>query len=447
MNTPPPHSQEAELAVLGACMIDRDAIDMAQREIQAGDFFDPMNTEIFKTITSMHGAGEGVDVITVAQRGHDELYLMECVNSVTSAANVRYHCQIVKNAADLRLTAQTARITLDETQGKGANPSEIAEKAVKVYSDMLMGRSSLRDAISLTQAKDDLLVSIEEWHRIHDESGIIGVPTGFTVLDGYFGGWRPEYYIIAARPSVGKTALALQSMYHAAKAGSPVLVFSLEMSTEKLAIRMMAAEANVNGSRINRGDLVTSEMTRIAEASSRIQGVPLYIVDSIQSIEDIKLLSRKLHREKGIKCVVIDYLQLSCQAGGNENRQQEVSYISRQCKALQKELDIPVIALSQLSRPMKGREHFEPVLSDLRESGSLEQDADVVMFLHREYKKNVSGQQKPVQSIDGKTYQVKFLIDKNRGGAIADCNMTFDGPTTSFREGEMVDGEQPNTEF
>ncbi len=388
----PPQDVEAEKAVLGAILMDKHAIPPAIELLQPDYFYSKSNERIFAAILALYSKNTEVDVITVREElrrsGQLEnvggsVYLNELVSSIVSSANIEAHAQIVAEKYMLRsliaTMSQNIQKCYDNREDAFGLIDEVERDIFKVSEARLK-----KSVIPLQQA---LVKTMEVLERIHgSKGGVTGVPTGFTDLDSITGGFqKSDLLIIAARPSVGKTAFALSIARNAAvKFGVPTAVYSLEMSQQQLLIRLLAAEARVDAHALRTGTLPEDKWAYISTRIHRLAPAPIFIDDTpALSILELRARSRRLKTEHDIGLIMVDYLQLMQGPPKAENREREISMISRSLKVLAKELDIPVIALSQLRRSVEERGDKRPILSDLRESGALEQDADVVIFIHR----------------------------------------------------------------
>jgi replicative DNA helicase len=388
----PPHNFEAEQALLGSMFLSIEAAESSMGVVGADDFYRPAHAKIYSAMHHLYNRGEPVDAVTVADRleATGELeevggkpYLLTITNVVPTAANAPHYADIVRRTSTLRSLINAATHIAALGYSGPDDLDEVIEQAEKLVFDVTNKRISenFRDFKSL------LMEGFEQIEELYEsKGGLTGVPTGFHDLDELLGGMhRSDLLIVAARPSVGKTAFALNMAVNAARAGTPVAVFSLEMSGEQLVQRVLCAEGQVDSSKLRGGHLGDSDLTKIMGVLGRLGDMPIYVDDTPAiSVLEVRAKARRLFRERGEGLVVVDYLQLmQPQNRRAENRQVEIAEISRGLKVLAKELDIPVVALSQLSRKVEDRPDRRPILSDLRESGAIEQDADVVMFLHR----------------------------------------------------------------
>ncbi|NLL82013.1 MAG: replicative DNA helicase [Tissierellia bacterium] len=428
----PPHSVEAEQSVLGAMIVSKDAINTALEMIRPEDFYKEANKEIFEAVKVLFNKNEPVDLITLSEelkkRGTlDNIggitYLANLSSSVATTANVGYYCKIVEDKSILRKLIKSSdgimTIAYEDTEEVNA----IIEKAEKNIFDITQGRHRQ----GFAPIKEVLLSSfsqIEE--RAANRGKLTGLTTGFTDLDNKLSGLqKSDLILLAARPSMGKTALGINIATNSAlKADAKVAVFSLEMSKEQLAQRIISSTSHVDLQKIISGDLVDDEWIQIVNSMGPLSQIDIYIDDTAGiSLTEMKAKCRKLKIENGLDLVVVDYLQLMTLDGHSESRQQEISAISRGLKALAKEMECPVLALSQLSRAPELRSDHRPVLSDLRESGAIEQDADVVMFLYRDEYYNKDTEKINIGEV---------IIAKHRNGPTGTVELTWKGEYTKY---------------
>ncbi len=429
----PPHNLDAEQSLLGAMLLSRDAIAAAVETCSADDFYKPAHAHIFDAVTTLYSRGEPADPVTVA----DELSragLLDAAGGLTSlttlqaetpaTANAARYARIVEEHALLRRLISVA----GEIAELGYSVPEDVTAAVDHAEAMVFDVAERRVTDSLKPLQALLVESLDRLERLFDRGETItGVPTGYLDLDERLYGLQPStLVIVGARPAMGKTAFALGMAAHAAmEARVPTLVFSLEMSHEELTQRLLVAEARVDAGRIRNGRLAESDWPKISHAIARLGDAPLFIDDNPNlTVMEIRAKARRLKaREGGLGLIVVDYLQLMSGRQSAENRQIEVSSISRGLKILARELEVPVVALSQLSRNLEMRADKRPVLADLRESGSLEQDADVVLFLYRDEMYNAD-------SADRGTAEV--IVAKHRNGPTGKLQLAFLDHYTRF---------------
>jgi replicative DNA helicase len=428
----PPHNVEAEESVLGSMLLSKDAIAEVLELLREDDFYRPAHRTVFRSVLELYGHGDAVDAVTVqeALRRSGALadiggapFLHTLVASVPTAANAAYYARIVKEAGILRrlIDVGTQIVQLGfETPQDTERAVDIAESLVY---QVAQGRVS-EDYQSLRDVLTGTLEAIERLHEDHRE--ITGVPTGFPDLDRLTSGFQPSnLVIVAARPAVGKSTWGLDVARHAAvRAGVPTVVFSLEMSRTELVQRLMCAECTVDMQRLRTGRMEESDWTRLTRSLGRLADAPLFIDDSPgTTMMEIRAKCRRLKQRHGLGLVVVDYLQLMQPSRRFENRQQEVSEISRSLKLLAKELEVPVIAISQLSRQTESRSDRRPMLSDLRESGALEQDSDVVLFIYRDELYDPESPRKG---------EADLILAKHRNGPTDTVTVTFQGQYSRF---------------
>ena len=430
----PPHSLEAEQCVLGGLMMDQRAWDHVADVVSREDFYRADHREIFSAIITLTERDQPPDAITVREylssiealeTAGGANYLAQIVEDTPSAANIRAYAQIIREKSMLRQLIEIGgdiAASAHQTEGQSATELvDLAEQRVFEIADRGARRggfSSLKQILPKTINRlDDLSQS---------EGDITGVSTGFADMDRMTAGLqRGELIIIAGRPSMGKTTLAINIAENAAIAHKvPTAVFSMEMSAEQLSFRMIGSIGRVNQQKLRTGRLNDEDWRRIDSAVSMMSTVPIYIDDSAGlSPTEVRARARRLKREHGLGLVVVDYLQLMQVTGNTENRATEISEISRSLKALAKELDVPVVALSQLNRSVEQRTDKRPVMSDLRESGAIEQDADVIVFIYREEVYEPDTPRKGVADI---------IIGKQRNGPVGEFHLTFRGEFTRF---------------
>lgn len=427
----PPHSLESEQAVLGALMLRPAAIHEIMDLLTPEMFYAKKHALIFKTILELSSKNEPIDVLSVANTLKEKkdlagiggnVYLNELMSGVPSTVNIRHYADIVYKKFVLRslidASESIARLSYEENDMTTPDILDAAEKAIFKVS------SSMQTKNAFVSIKQSLLEVVEQTEHLRDnKEAIRGVPTGFADLDNILAGLqKSDLVILAARPSMGKTTFALDIARNAALSGTPVGIFSLEMSAQQLVQRMLSAESRVDAWAIRTGHgLTNAHFTTLQEAASRLQKAPIYIDDQAgNSIVKMRSVARRLKSEHGLGLIVVDYLQLMSTSKNYDSMVNQITEVSHSLKQLARELDVPVLALSQLSRAVESR-GGKPRLSDLRDSGSIEQDADVVMFIHREdrYK-------------DEKDNIVDILIEKHRNGAVGGIQLMFDAKTTSL---------------
>ena len=421
----PPQNLEAEQSVLGAILLDREAALKVAELLEPEDFYREAHQLIYRAVLDLLDAGEAVDTVTLSDRlrSRRELervggngYLTTLVNTVPTAANAEHYARIVSEKALMRrLIAAATEIARDVYEGDD-DVAALIDRAEQRIFHIAQGRRRQGHV----RLHDVLVRTFEHLEQLSAHKGdVIGVPTGFKKLDTMTTGLHPsELIILAARPSVGKTTLSLNISLNAARHGVPVAFFSLEMAREQLALRLLSAEAAVNMQRLRTGYVSEEDWSRLTRAASRLSEAPFYIDDTPNlSIMELRARARRMKAEHDIGLVVVDYLQLMHTRGRAENRQQEISEISRSLKALARELEVPVIALSQLSRAVEQRQDRRPQLSDLRESGAIEQDADVVIFLweNPDYKDSLLIEAIIAKQRNGPTGTVQLVFNKDFG--------------------------------
>ena len=435
----PPYSEDAEQAVLGAMLMDADAVMRAAEYVDDTMFYREGNRRIYRAMITLAERGEVVDPLTLANEltrkgeldasgGKD--YIGFLVDAVPTAANIEYHAKIVREKALMRRLIEASTLTVSEAFEGSERAEELLDRAEQRIFELAQDR----DQEGFTRIKELLWPTMERIEALHGSgSSITGVPSGFTDLDELTAGFqKSDLVIVAARPSMGKTAFTLNiAQYAALEANVPVAFFSLEMSKDSLVQRMLTAEARIDAQRLRRGMLRDDDFPRLARAAGILGSAPVWIDDTPGiTVLEMRSKARRLKAENGIGLVIVDYLQLMQGPSGVENRQQEISIISRGLKALAKELDVPVVALSQLSRAPEQRagEGKRPQLSDLRESGAIEQDADLVMFLYRQemYDGPVD---KDGNSIEGRA---EVIVGKQRNGPTGIVNLHFHKQYTRF---------------
>lgn len=430
----PPQNLDAEQSVLGAMLLEREAIHKVGRFLKPEDFYLDGHRLIYEAILNLDEGGNPIDLITVTdelkQQGALEriggaTYVASLASMVPTAANVEYYAHIVEEKSLLRsmirISTQIAEMSYEGTE----NPEKILDEAERLIFD-LEGR---RTTGTFSSIKEILMAALKQIEMRYQNKGkITGVPTGFTDLDRLLCGLNPsDLVIIAARPAMGKSSFATSIAHNVAlKTHVPVALFSLEMSKEQLVQRMLTSEAKVDQQRARSGNLEEGDLARLSQAAGRLAKAPLYIDDSAMiSIRQLRSKTRRLQAEKGLGLIIIDYLQLMQGSGRSENRQQEIAEISRSLKGLARELNIPVVALAQLSRSVEQRQDKKPQLSDLRESGSLEQDADVVMFIYRDEYYNPETEKKG---------RAEIIVAKQRNGPTGVAEMAFLQQYTRFMD-------------
>lgn len=429
----PPQNLDAEQSVLGAMIIDKEAVHKAVEMLKPEDFYRDANGHIFQAILTLFERGEAIDLITLAEELRQSglldqvggvAYVAGLANSVPTSANVEYYAQIVEEKSLLRqlisVSTRMARM--------GYEADEEVATLLDRAEQMVFELTQRKSVSSFTPLKTVLMNTFERIEFLFQNKGnITGCPSGFTALDKMTSGFQPsDLIIVAARPSMGKTAFCLNIAQHASlKKNLPVAVFSLEMSKEQLVTRMLCVEAMVDQQKLRTGDLSDDDWQKLTRAAGPMAQAPLFIDDTPGiSIMELRAKCRRLKSEHGLSLIVIDYLQLMSGGKKNENRQQEISEISRSLKALAREVQAPVIALSQLSRAVEQRQDKKPMMSDLRESGSIEQDADIIMFIYRDDYYNPETTDRPGRA--------DIIIAKQRNGPVGTVELGFLKEFTKF---------------
>jgi len=429
----PPHSIEAEESVIGGVLLDNTALDRALELLVPDDFYRDAHRKIMRAIIELNQRNEPVDLITLtdALKSRNELqeiggaaYLADLTERVPTAANVAYYARIIKDKAILRQLIHTATdLTARSYETPGDVEGFLDEAEHRIYEI-----AERKTRPSFFRLRDIVVESMKAVEQLYERRELVtGVPTGFVDLDRKTAGLQPsDLVIIAGRPSMGKTALALNvAEYAALEADTGVAIFSLEMSKEQLVLRMLCSEARVDQSKVRAGFAAERDYPKLAIAAERLSDAPIYIDDTpALSVLELRAKARRLKRDADAKLglVIVDYLQLM-RGPLTDNREQEISGISRSLKALAKELSIPVVALSQLNRQVEQRADKKPVMADLRESGAIEQDADVIMFLYRPYVYD------PKNAEEG---YAEVIIGKQRNGPTGIVPLTFFSEYTRF---------------
>ena len=433
-----PQSLEAEQSVIGAMIIDKSAIAKALEKLNEEDFYRDGHKVIFKAIREMFSKDMAVDLVTLLEylKSTDMLekaggvtYISEVSSSVITTANLEAYIKIVEEKSTLRKLIKSATSIIEESYNKQDKVEAVLDLAQKKIFDLVEKQGS-NDYEPLANVLERGFLEIER--LFNNKGSITGVGSGIRDLDAKTSGFQKgDMVLIAARPSMGKTTFSLNIAEHAAlREGKSVVIFSLEMSKEQLAYKLLCSEANVDMLKLRTGNLDDDDWERIARATGPLSKARIYIDDTAGlSVMEMRSKCRKIKMEHGIDMILIDYLQLMSGSSGSESRQQEVSEISRSIKALAKEMECPVIALSQLSRAPEQRADHRPMLSDLRESGSIEQDADVVMFLYRDEYYNKETEDKNIG---------ECIIAKQRNGPVGTVKMAWIGAHSKFANLELV---------
>lgn len=430
----PPQSLEAEVSVLGGVLLENEALNRVLEVVNEGDFYREAHRQIFSALLHLYERNEPADLITLSEvlKKRDALeevggieYLNFLVNSVPTAANIAYYAKIIKEKSILRKLINRATEIINLGFGDAGDVDESLDRAERLIFEI----SEDRVRPSFFPIKDIIKASFKTIENLYEKKQLItGVPTGFTKLDDLTSGLQPsDLIIVAGRPSMGKTALALNITQHAAiEDGIPSAIFSLEMSKEQLALRLLCSEAKVDAHRLRGGFLSETDWPKLTRAAGSLSEAPIFIDDTPGlTVLEMRAKSRRLKAEHNLGLVVVDYLQLMRGRANSETREQEISDISRSLKALAKELRLPVIALSQLNRKVEDRGDRRPQLADLRESGAIEQDADVIIFLYRDEVYNRS-EDNPHKG------KAEIIIGKQRNGPTDKFELAFLDKYTCF---------------
>jgi len=437
----PPQNLEAEMSVLGGVLLENEALNRALEVLAPGDFYREAHRKIFTALITLSDRIEPADLVTLTavlkeQGALEEVggssYLSTLVDFVPTAANISYYCKLVKEKAISRELIRVAT----EIAGRGYEGGDV-EASLDWAEGQIFKIANMKSRPSVFATKDIVKDTIKTIEKLYDRKELItGVPTGFPALDNMTSGLQGgDLVIIAGRPSMGKTAFCLNLVEHATMHIAepiPSIVFSLEMSKEQLVQRLLCSVARIEAGRVRTGKLAQSEFPTLVNAAGIIAEAPIYIDDTPAiSVLEVRAKSRRLKAEHNIGLIVVDYLQLM-QGNNSENRQQEISEISRSLKALAKELNIPVIALSQLNRSLESRTDKRPILADLRESGAIEQDADVIMFLYRESVYCDACRRRDNSCDKEHEHKAEVIIGKQRNGPLGIEQLTFLGEYTRF---------------
>lgn len=427
----PPNDVQAEQAVLGLMLVDKDAVLTVIEMLKPSDFYKPEHEEIYAAILDLYEASKAIDLLTLKEqlrlRGKYDIingfeYLVSLTSPMYSVANVEYYAEIVREKSTLRKLIKSANIISQESYDAKEDAITITEKAEKEIFNIIQHKEN-----SYALIKDVLVDTFDNLEKLaSQEEGIIGIPSGFADLDSKTLGFLPgQLVIVAARPAMGKSAFALNILTNAAiKSNKSVVYFSLEMGKEELVNRILSAEAMVDSSKIRSGKLEDEDWISLTNASGTLSEAKIILDDSAGfSPIELRARCRKLKMEYDIGLVVIDYLQLMDASKNNASRQADISEISRSLKVLAREIGVPIIALSQLSRAPEQRPDHRPMLSDLRESGSIEQDADMVMFLYRDDYYNEDSEKKNIAEV---------ILAKHRSGSTGTVELLWLGNYTKF---------------
>lgn len=421
----PPQNIEAEQAVLGAIFLQPSSLTLASELLIPEDFYRASHQKIYNAMLELSDKGEPIDLVTVTAELADTnlleevggvSYLSDLANSVPTAANIEYYGKIVEEKSILRRLIRTATTIAQDGYSREDEVEVLLNEAEKT----IMEVAQRKNAGAFQNIKDVLVQTYDNIETLHDRKGdVTGIPTGFVELDRMTAGFqRNDLIIVAARPSVGKTAFALNIAQNVAtKTDENVAIFSLEMGADQLVMRMLCAEGNIDAQRLRTGSLTPEDWGKLTMAMGSLSNSGVYIDDTPGiRVGEIRAKCRRLKQESGLGMVLIDYLQLIQGNGRTDNRQQEVSEISRSLKELARELKVPVIALSQLSRGVEQRQDKRPMMSDIRESGSIEQDADIVAFLYRDDYYDKESENKNI---------IEIIIAKQRNGPVGTVALAF----------------------
>ncbi len=446
INRIPPHDNDAEQAVLSCMLFDIEGVRAAAEGLHGDDFYSPAHSNIFNAMYDLYNTGSPIDIVTLKNKldeqgltekvgGMD--YLVQLAGLASTSANTRVYVDIVVEKATLRRLIKAAKKIEESSFG----PVENLDYDIAVAEDQIRRIAENRKSEDFEPIVDVLMETLERIELASEsDSSITGIETGFIDFDRKTAGLqKTDLILIAARPSMGKTAFALNIAQYAATRGKvPTAIFSLEMSSEQLVSRMLCAESLIDSQKLKLGNLTTEEWNEVARAAGVLSEAPIFI-DDTPAITPMALMAkcRKLKLEHGLGLVVIDYLQLmdgSKSGRKNDSQQQEVAFVSKSLKAIAKELEVPVIALSQLSRACESRQDKRPMMSDLRDSGAIEQDADMVCFLYRDEYYNPDTEKKN---------QAELLVSKHRNGSTGTVDLAWLGQYTKFANLEKQEFEAP----
>lgn len=432
----PPQNTEAEASLLGAILIDADAIVRVADALTPQDFYEDKHRRIYEAIVKLYEKHRPIDALTLSNQLKDDgfieavggaTYITELANYVPTAAHAEHYADIIKQKSMRRRLIKAAQDTVD----LGFDETKTIQEVIETAETDLFNVSQQHVKQDIQSIENILADSFERLDELHRNKGKVrGVPTGFRDMDNILAGWqKSDLVILAARPAMGKTAVALNFAHNVAvKAEQPVLLFSLEMSKEQLVDRLLAMESGVDAWNIRTGNLSDADFEKIGDAMGTLSEAPIYIDDTPGiTVSEMRTKARREQHQRQLGLIIIDYLQLmsgSSRFGGDGNRVQEISEISRGLKLIARELNVPVIALSQLSRSVESRSPQIPQLADLRESGSIEQDADIVMFLYREDYYNNETQRQNITDV---------IISKHRNGPTGKVELYFDKAKQRFK--------------
>ncbi len=453
----PPHDVDAEEAVIGSILIDGEAITRVTSFLKPGDFYGEKNRWCYEACLALFERGEAINQVTVAhelalrdrlQELGGAAFLSHLVAKVPTSVHIEYYARIVQRTSTMRQLIRAA----GDIAAIGYEGAADTDAALRAAEEILFGIRSGRLSRDFVHIREILDTYMEESAAIHSsaERNLAPVPTGFTDMDKLLGGGlqRSDMVVVAARPSLGKSTLAFNIARHAAGAGFTVGIFSLEMSREQIGIRLLASEASVDSYRLRLGLLSESEERRLLDAIGMLSDLPIYIDDTpVQTIVEMRGKARRLQAEHGLDLLMVDYLQLIGGTGRTDNRVQEMGEISRSLKGLARDLDIPVLACSQLSRAVEQRPSHRPLLSDLRESGSIEQDADVVAFIYREDVYITREEWEKRNPSDPYPQNIaEIIVAKHRNGPVGTIPLYFRSDVSRF-ENTTLESPSPSVEY
>ena len=430
----PPQNLEAEQSVLGAILIENQAIHQVMEILTADDFYREAHQKIYNSLLDLSGRDEPADLITLTNELRKQglleavggaSYVTFLIDSIPTAANIVYYARIIKEKAILRKLIETSTEIITQSYEDREDVEELLDEAERSIFQI----ADNRVRPSFFPIREIVKTSFKTLEKLYErKETVTGIPSGFKELDRLTAGFQPsDLVIVAGRPAMGKTAICLNiAQYAAIQRQIPVAIFSLEMSKEQLVLRLLCSEAEVEGTRLRTGFLSESDWPKLTMAAGNLSEAPIFIDDTpALTILELRAKARRLKGEHGLQLMLVDYLQLMKGRAMVENRQQEISEISRSLKALAKELDLPVIAVSQLSRRSEGREDKRPQMSDLRESGAIEQDADLILFIYRDELYNRTEENR------GKA---EVIIGKQRNGPTGKVLLTFLDKYTAFKD-------------
>lgn len=454
----PPQALELEEAVLGSLMIEKDAFSVVCDVLKEDCFYKEANRTIFKAINTLAQLQQPIDILTVCEQLKKEktlkevggeYYVTQLTSKVNSAVHIEYHARILAQKALARQMISFATDISKDAYDPNTDIDALVQRAEGMLFEIATS-SAKRDFTDIQPVIKEAIKRIEDASKRSD--GMSGIPSGFTELDKMTSGWqRSDLVIIAARPAMGKTAFVLSMARNMAEAGNPIAVFSLEMANVQLVNRLLVNVCEIAGEKIKNGKLSSEDWTNLMQRSRKLEEMPIYLDDSAGlSVMELNTKARRLVKEHDVRCIIIDYLQLMNASGMKfGSREQEVSMISRSLKQLAKELDIPIIALSQLNRSVEKKEAGDkrPQLSDLRESGAIEQDADMVLFIHRPEYYKITEDATTRESLKG---IAEIIIAKHRNGATGDVRLRFRNELARFQnldEGYLDGDNAPRQVF